>query len=211
VAFLERKGGEAMKGSLKAFYSPREFYQEHRHVTNGFVVFLLFVILMVNSRMARNYVKAVPADEILMLVVSALLSGLVTLFLLSFIVKQTSKMLGGEGKAAKEHRMAYLWSNIPQVIGLLIMGVGSIFLGMKLFYPDKEKYWNLMTNGEAVAVDICWYLYGAFNIWAFVNWVINISELERIRKWHAFIAVFCAIIVLAVVITPLLLILSLGM
>ncbi|MGG1219973.1 YIP1 family protein [Priestia endophytica] len=113
-----------------------------------------------------------------------LVVGLIYTFVGSFLVKLFIKRLGGQGAIYKEHVQALLIGFFPCIPANLVAIIVVSITGALYFYPAEYiSYYGTPT--DTLLIFIATMLGLVLALWSLINWTVNISEIEKVRKWVA--------------------------
>jgi len=106
--------------------------------------------------------------------------GMLMIIISTFFLYWTGKLFKGKGNFLSV-RCAVTWSNVPNVVNLILWGIlFSIFDGFMFLNT------NLCVSGDCLILAIIYLLMIAIGIWTFIILICNLSEAQKFSRWRAF-------------------------
>ncbi|MEM7175500.1 MAG: YIP1 family protein [Chlamydiota bacterium] len=129
-------------------------------------------------------------------VVSLLLAipyGYISFTVAAFGVFIVGKLIKGKG-TFKQVRTAISWASIPQLVVLLLMLLGLIWMKADPSLASRNIA-SLQTGGALIGL----LFFYAFTIWGVIIWLHLVGEVQKFSAWMALLNAFLAVLIFVVI------------
>lgn len=177
---------------------PRETYRYLIARRPDYMVVLLAVVSGIYNAINQKSMKSAGDTESLGFIlgsslVGGLFTGLIFLFLFSWLIKHTGRWLGGKAESL-ELRVVYAWSSVPSLLGISMLTIQLIIFG-------KDIFTSTMASLDASIFNqvIFWgttFLETGLGVWSFIWFIVGVSEVHGVSKWRAFFSMLLAFLLL---------------
>jgi len=146
------------------------------------------------------------ATILLMSLIFGFIGGLISLYLISWIMKFTGKWIGGQA-SFHEVLTATAWSNV------ILIWVGLLWIPKLLLYGHEMFTTATPTMDANPTLKLLLVIFGLIEVilsfWAVVVYILTLSEVQKFSGWMALLNVILALVIAFVVIFALTLIIGL--
>ncbi|MCX6990976.1 MAG: Yip1 family protein [Chlamydiae bacterium] len=121
--------------------------------------------------------------------VLSLFAGMIGLTLAGGLLYITGKWLGG-ASTFLQVRCALAWSNVTNIISIILWAILIAFFGTMLFTDAFAT--TAFTQGESTLIFVVFLTQFVMSIWSFVLLVQSLAEVQGFTMWKAFLNILIA-------------------
>ncbi len=121
--------------------------------------------------------------------VLSLFAGMIGITIASGLLYITGKWLGG-ASTFLQVRCALSWSNVTNIVSILLWGALVAFFGSMLFTDAFAT--APFTPGESTLISVVFLTQFVMSIWSFVLLVQSLAEVQGFTVWKAFLNILIA-------------------
>jgi hypothetical protein len=166
----------------------------------GFVILSAIYGFPMALNLAQNFSlgASVPAWAILLgaLIICTLL-GMIGITISTWLLHFTGRWIGGRG-SFQTVRTAVAWSNVPNVVTILMGLIMVAMFGRAMFNPAFSATHFMGT--QAGIVFIVFLLQAVASIWGFVILLVGLSEVQGFSVWKALLNVLIPFVIVVAIV-----------
>ncbi len=177
---------------------PRETYRFLAARRPEYMVVLLAVVSGIHNAINQKAMKSSGDTESLGFIlgsslVGGLFTGLIVLYLFSWLIKHTGRWLGGKAESF-ELRVVYAWSSVPSLLAIIMIAIQLIVFGKDIFTS------TMASLGASIFNQVLFWsttvLETGLGVWSFIWFIVGVSEVHGVSKWRAFFSMLIAFLLL---------------
>ncbi len=175
------------KAFLTIWTSPRQTIRSILDSGNTKYIYMLAMVAGITNSLDRASGSSAGDDTSLWLIlllafILGPIGGIITLHIGAFLIRWTGNWIGGAGDKS-DIKVAYAWTNVPAIIGLILWILQLLLFGDEMFTTEMDRV------DSNTSLYVLFFVIAAIEmvlmVWGIIILIKGIAEAQRFSSWKA--------------------------